>query len=69
MKHTQVDSSWIKSVGYEPQGGKMEITNINGKTSVHHNVPMATYQAFMVAPSMGAFFHAHIKKQHPGVTN
>ena len=61
MKRLPVDSSAIRSVGYDAKSRILEIEFINGSVHDYHDVPPETYQEFCEADSMGAFVNFHIK--------
>jgi len=63
MDHINVDSSIIRSVGYDETSQALEIT-FREKTYRYTGVPRATYEALAAAPSVGKYFHAHIKGRY-----
>lgn len=60
-----IDSDAIQSAGHD--GSSMHLAWKSGTASIHRGVTEAMFKDFMKSPSKGAFFHAHIRKQHPGV--
>jgi hypothetical protein len=65
MDRTPVRSSNIRSVGYGPASGTLEVEFHSGGTYQYSGVPEAIYQGFMRAASKGSYFHAHIKGRYP----
>lgn len=66
MKHTEVESSNIFSIGYNPKKNTMEITfrkrdKTPGKTYSYNPVSPEGYREIMTAESKGKFFNTHIK--------
>ena len=61
MKRLPVDSSALRSVGYDPKLQVLQIEFINGSVCDYYNVPPQTYQEFCEADSMGAFVNFRIK--------
>jgi len=60
-----IDSDAIKSAGHD--GSSLHLAWKSGTTSIHRGVTEAMFKDFLRAPSKGAFFHAHVRKQYPGV--
>jgi hypothetical protein len=59
-----VDSSVIAAVGYDDTQRTLYVRfNMNGMY-VFHDVPPATYDAFMHADSKGRFFNAEIRNTY-----
>jgi hypothetical protein len=63
MKRLPVDSSALRSVGYDPRSQLLEIEFINGSVYDYYDVPPQAYQEFCEADSMGAFVNFRIKPQ------
>jgi hypothetical protein len=61
MKRKLVDSTSIKSVGYNEQKKILEIEFMQGWTYHYFNVPVAIYVALINANSVGVYFHRNIK--------
>jgi hypothetical protein len=61
MKRLRVDSSAVRSMGYDPKLLLLEIEYTNGSVYAYYDVPPATYQEFCEADSMGAFVNFRIK--------
>lgn len=73
MDRTAVDSSQMKSVGYDPGTQKLHIefksktvdSNGEGPVYEYDNVPPGVHQDFMKAESKGRYFGQTIKGQYP----
>ena len=59
MKHTEVSSRMIRSVGWE--GGKMEVTFRNGTTYAFDDVPHEKALELLNATSVGKHFIKHFR--------
>jgi len=60
-----VDSSAVLAVEHDAGSGRMAIRFVSGETYVYDGVPRAVYEAFLAAPSKGAFFQAEIRDVCP----
>ena len=63
MERTPVQSSHIKSFGYE--NGTLEVEFANGAVYVHENVPADDVAALQQSPSIGKAYHP-LKSKYPG---
>ncbi len=61
MKRLPVDSSALRSVGYDTKSRTLEIEFINGSVYDYYSVPPETYQELCEADSMGTFVNLYIK--------
>lgn len=62
MKRTDVESSSIASIGYEPEPRKLEIEfRQSGDVYLYSEVPVEEYEAFMAADSKGTYFNKVFK--------
>ena len=61
MNHIAVKSSNIKSVAYDPSTRVLEVKFLSGKHFRYMDVGPKTYDALMVAESVGKHFGAHIR--------
>jgi hypothetical protein len=59
MDRQAVSSSNIRSVGFD--NGTLEIEFNRGGVYQYYNVPEGTFRSLISAPSVGKYFHAHIK--------
>ena len=58
-------STVIQRVCYDPAQRAM-IVGVKGNYIRYCELPAATFEAFMTAPSMGQFFHRNIRQSGPG---
>jgi len=61
MERRAVQSSDLRSVGYDPQGEVLEIEFHSGGVCQYLGVPEPIYAALIQAGSKGTYFHSHIK--------
>lgn len=61
MLKTQVESSFISMVGYEPENKNLTIEFKGGSLYSYSNVSRDVYMALMFAKSIGKAFHTIIK--------
>lgn len=62
MKRTQVASTHLASVGYDPAKHTLEIEFQNGRVYQYFNIPEEVYQALMAAESHGSYFNSYIRE-------
>lgn len=60
---SSVDSSLLKEVSYDPFLGVMTVHFKNGGVYEYLEVPEATYEELLQAPSVGKYFHINIKNK------
>jgi hypothetical protein len=60
MKRAPVQSTAIRSVGYDAQNHVLEIEFINGRTYQYLNVPEFLYRGLTLAKSKGEYFNRRI---------
>ncbi|MGC2517867.1 MAG: KTSC domain-containing protein [Burkholderiales bacterium] len=60
MIYTDVNSTAIASIGYDPTTGELEVTFTNG-ASYTYTVDPVTYENFLAADSKGSFYARHIR--------
>ena len=65
MQHRTVDSSTIRSIGYDSPSSTLEILFLRGGRYQYAGVPSSVHQRFLAAESHGKFFHAYIKSDYP----
>lgn len=65
MQTTPVDSSHLKSIGYEPESQTLTVEFHKGGIYHYHNVPPQKYEQLMNADSHGKYFLNNIKNSHP----
>lgn len=61
MKRIEVESSMIRSVGYEADSRTLEIEFNSGGIYQYFNMPPEEYEGLMKAESHGRYFLAHIR--------
>lgn len=61
MDRTAVDSSWVASVGYEPDTMTLEVKLKSGAIYRYLEVPESAYQELIAAGSIGAYLNQNIK--------
>lgn len=61
MQRIPVESSDIKSVGYDPRTQILEIEFHSGGVYDYYAVPASVHQALIQAESKGKHFHANVK--------
>ncbi|MCK4386927.1 MAG: KTSC domain-containing protein [Candidatus Pacebacteria bacterium] len=61
MERTQVNSSNIRSIGYDEQSSILEVEFISGSIYQYLNFPEYLYQQFINASSYGGFLNDHIR--------
>src|SRR5687768_5227731 len=60
MQRTQVESTMLRSVGYDPAVRVLELEFRNGRLYRYGEVEEETYRELMAAPSKGRYFLDHI---------
>jgi uncharacterized protein len=61
MYRTTVNSSNIKSIGYNSQSATLEVEFTSGDVYQYFNVPEYLYQQFLHASSHGQFLNENIR--------
>jgi hypothetical protein len=64
MDRQIVESSNLKSVGYDQSSNILEIEFLSGGIYQYFKVPSQIYLALMKATSKGIYFHKNIKEQY-----
>lgn len=67
MTHTAIESTHIKSAGYDPAKKHLEVKFANGSVYRYHEVPQGTADDFFKAESKGSFLHVYVKPNHPAI--
>ena len=65
MKRIPVVSSSITTIAYVLDTNLLEVEFRHGASYQYFAVPSATFDAFLVANSKGAYFNQHIKGRYP----
>ena len=61
MKRTQVSSTSLASVGYDPAKKILEIEFQSGRVYQYYDVPGEIHQELMAAESLGSYFNSQIR--------
>jgi hypothetical protein len=64
MDRAPVQSSNIRSVGYDSASRTLEVEFHTGSIYQYFGVPEAVYQTLMRAASKGAYFQEHIRDRY-----
>jgi hypothetical protein len=67
MERTQVSSSNIRAIGYDPISSTLEVEFNNGTVYQYAGVPQWEVDALMSAASHGTCFNANIRNRYPFV--
>lgn len=67
MNRVPVYSSSIRSAGYDPQAGVLEVEFNSGNIYRYSGVTETIYQNLLCAPSKGSYFHNYIKGMYPSI--
>lgn len=65
MRRQRVDSSAVRSVGYDDDRHELEIEFAEGGVYRYSLVPRRSYDELLEAPSIGAYVATRIKPRHP----
>lgn len=64
MRRERVESSSIRSIGYDADGAVLEVEFRHGGVYRYFAVPRSTHAELLAAPSKGAFLADRIKPRH-----
>ena len=64
MERDLVNSSSIRSIGYDRSTDTLEVEFVNGSIYQYYDVPDNIYENFMVAPSKGQFFNTYVRNYY-----
>jgi len=64
MERQFIESSMLKSIGYEPNSSTLEIEFNSGEIWQYFDFPEALWYEFESSESKGKFFHREIKNQY-----
>lgn len=62
MKRENVESSVLKSVGYDKDKKVLEIELVNNAIYKYYKVPVSEYTNLMKSSSLGEYYNKRIKK-------
>lgn len=60
-----VDSSNVRSVGYDESSATLYIQFSNNTMYVYKGVPIVEFEGLINAPSIGSYLHRNIKSMYP----
>jgi len=63
----EVESSAIKSLGYDPEKERLVVQFPRGVTWAYVEVPAKEYCRLLAAESIGSYFSRHIRNTYAGV--
>jgi hypothetical protein len=64
MERKRLNSSKIRSVGYDPKAQTLEVEFSDGKVYAYSGVSSEIYRGLMNAPSPGSFFEDRIAEDY-----
>lgn len=64
MKLTEIESSNIAAIGYDPAAKKLRVQFKGGGLYEYYDVPAAAHEKFMAAESKGGHFAKHIRGEY-----
>lgn len=64
MRRERLDSSSVRSVGYDPSAQVLEVEFRNGGVYQYLDVPGEEYEEFREADSKGRYLNTEIKPHH-----
>jgi hypothetical protein len=64
MERQRVNSTNVRSIGYDVTAGTLEVEFHSGEIYQYLNVPETAYAALMRAPSKGRYLNDHIKDRY-----
>jgi hypothetical protein len=66
MDRLPVDSSLIRSIGYDFPNSVLEVEMIpSGRVYLYYDVPLSVYSELMAAESKGSYFNESIRDLYP----
>lgn len=64
MDRKNIESSMIRSIGYDANNSTLEIEFNSGDVWQYYDFPESAWYEFEAAESQGKFFHREIKNQY-----
>jgi len=64
MERKKVNSTLIRSAGYDPAGQVLEVELNDGSVWQYSKVPSEVHRRFMAAPSMVSFYRDSIEDEY-----
>jgi hypothetical protein len=65
VERCPVESSLIRSVGYDLDASVLEVELMTGNVYEYYDVPLSVYDELMDAPSKGSYFNEFIRDMYP----
>lgn len=65
MARQPIDSSSLKSVGYDASAQTLEVEFNHGAVYVYKGVPQDVFEELKAAESKGRFFNSNIRDRYP----
>ncbi len=65
MERKRINSSKIRSVGYDPKAQALEVEFSDGRVVTYTGVSPEVHRQFMAAPSATSFFEDKIDENYP----
>jgi hypothetical protein len=65
MRREPVESSVVRSLGYDRDKRVLEIEFHNDRVYQYFVVPHSIYQQLRAAPSFGRYFNEHVRDRYP----
>jgi hypothetical protein len=65
VQRTQVSSSAIQSVGYDPETAVLEVEFTSGELYRYFAVPRSVHRELLKAESPGHYFGEHVREVYP----
>lgn len=65
MQRQMVESSLIRSAGYDVKSKTLEVELTNGRIYEYYGVPEEAYKELLAAASQGRYFLANIRDVYP----
>ena len=63
MDRQAVDSSMIRSLGYNPEGQILEVEFVKGQVYQYEGVPVEVFDTLIDSDSIGKAFSQHVRSQ------
>ncbi|MER8186713.1 KTSC domain-containing protein [Kitasatospora sp. NPDC094015] len=64
MERVPLESSWIRSAGYDPRTRELELETVSGAVYRYLAVPAREWAALLAAPSHGRYVNLRIKPRY-----
>jgi hypothetical protein len=65
MERKRINSSKIRSAGYDPKAQVLEIEFSDGRVTAYFGVSQEVHRQFMASPSPASFFEDKIDENYP----